>query len=106
MSTKGKDSQPTKKAPTPGQKPRVAPRPNDDQIKQVAAEAKADVPPAAERAWDKAKDVTEEAWNKTKDVTDKAWDKTKDLAEKARDKTKDVAEDIKDKARDKAKDVA
>ena len=101
MSTKAKDSKPAKKVTATGQKPKgaAAPMP-DDQIQQVAADAKADIAPAAERAWDKTKDVTEKAWDKTKDVTEKAWDKTKDATEKAWDKTKDVAEDAREKIDD------
>mgnify|MGYP001031656538 CR=1 FL=1 len=59
--------------------------------------AKEKAAPAAEKAWEKTKEVAGEVKEKAAPVAEKAWEKTKEVSEKAWEKTKDVAEDVKEK---------
>ncbi len=63
--------------------------------------AKEKAAPAAEKAWEKTKEVAGEVKEKAAPVAEKAWEKTKEVSEKAWEKTKDVAEDVKENGEDR-----
>jgi peptidoglycan hydrolase-like protein with peptidoglycan-binding domain len=70
--------------------PAIGADPNDQSVKDKAA-----------NAWDKTKEKTSEAWDKTKEKTSEAWDKTKEKATEAKDKIKEKTASAKDTARAK-----